>query len=44
MGSASGVESKSGAATELRVGNQDTTVDNVGIRARASGGVIDVAG
>lgn len=39
-----GVETKRGAAAELGVSNLDTTVHNIGIRARTSRGVIDVAG
>jgi hypothetical protein len=39
-----GIETKRGAAAELGVSNLDTTVHNIGIRARTSRGVIDVAG
>lgn len=39
-----GVETKRGTVAELRVGNQDSTVHDVGEGARASRGVIDVAG
>lgn len=39
-----GVETKRGAAAELGVSNLDATVHNIGISARASRGVIDVAG
>ena len=33
-----------GATAKLRVGDQNTTVDNIGVRALSSRGVIDVAG
>ena len=44
VGSGEDAISSDSAATKLRVGNQNTAIDDTGIRALASRGVIDITG